>query len=244
MKTLGIIGGTGMDQWGEPEDVREIESPYGRPSAPLQIFSRGNTKIIFLARHGVAHNIPPHMVNYRANCWAMKDMDVDHLLGVNAVGAIRAGIKASDLVLPNQIIDYTWGREHTISDSADVPLVHTDFEFPYDSELRKMLLAAAAVSGVHLHDGGTQGVAQGPRFESAAEVSRMQLDGCDVVGMTAMPEVGIARELGLDYAGLCVISNIASGLSEDPVNHQDILIVLKTAMANARILIRAVLEAF
>ena len=241
MKTLGIIGGTGMDQWGDPEQVHEVETPYGAPSSPVQEFHSGQARIMFLARHGLAHNIPPHTVNYRANCWAMKTMGVDHLLGVNAVGAIRAGINASDLVLPDQIIDYTWGREHTISDSADVPLIHADFEFPYASELRKMLVAAAAASGVHIHDGGTHGVAQGPRFESAAEVTRMQRDGCDVVGMTAMPEVGIAREMGLDFAGLCVISNIASGLSDDPVNHQDILVVLETAMINARKLIRSVL---
>ena len=244
MKTLGIIGGTGMDQWGEPEKVFDVETPYGAPSSPLQQFSSGNARIIFLARHGLDHNIPPHAVNFRANCWAMKEMGVDHLLGVNAVGAIRSGIKESDIVLPDQIIDYTWGREHTISDSGDVPLIHADFEFPYDSELRKMLVAAAASSGVQIHDGGCHGVAQGPRFESAAEVVRMQRDGCDVVGMTAMPEVGIAREMGLDFAGLCVISNIASGLSDEPVNHQDILVVLQTAMDNARTLIRAVLENF
>jgi 5'-methylthioinosine phosphorylase len=244
MKTLGIIGGTGMDQWGEPEQVFDVETPYGPASSPLQQFSAGNARILFLARHGLAHNIPPHAVNYRANCWAMKELGVDHLLGVNAVGAIRAGIRESDLVLPDQIIDYTWGREHTISDSADVPLIHADFEFPYEGELRRMLVNAAAGSGVHIHDGATHGVAQGPRFESAAEVVRMQRDGCDVVGMTAMPEVGIARELGHDFAGLCVISNIASGLSDEPVNHQDILVVLKTAMDNARKLIREVLKHF
>jgi len=244
MKTLGIIGGTGMDQWGEPEEIHRLETPYGIPSSPLQEFHSSGARIVFLARHGRAHNIPPHRVNYRANCWAMKDMGVDHLLGVNAVGAIRSGIKESDLVLPDQIIDYTWGREHTISDSTDVPLLHADFEFPYDSELRKMLVAAAISSGVEIHDGATHGVVQGPRFESAAEVRRMQGDGCDLVGMTAMPEAALARELGLDYAGLCVISNIASGMSDDPVNHQDILGVLKTAMDNARELIRAVLETF
>jgi 5'-methylthioinosine phosphorylase len=242
MKTLGIIGGTGMDQWGDPEAVHTLDTPYGLPSSALQEFHSGGARIIFLARHGEAHNIPPHAVNYRANCWAMKRIGVDHLLGVNAVGAIRAGINESDLVVPDQIVDYTWGREHTISDSGDVPLIHADFEFPYDSRLRKMLVAAAASSGVQIHDGGTHGVAQGPRFESAAEVKRMQRDGCDVVGMTAMPEVAIARELGLDFAGLCVISNIASGLSDEPVNHQDILVVLKTAMDNARTLIRALLE--
>ena len=244
MNTLGLIGGTGLDNWGDAESIVVAETPYGVASAELQVYCYAGIRILFLARHGHTHRIPPHRVNYRANCWAMKEMAVDHLLGVNAVGAIRAGIRESDLLIPDQIIDYTWGRKHTISDSGDVPLIHADFEFPYNGELRKMLVTAAASAGVHIHDSGTHGVAQGPRFESAAEVSRMQRDGCDVVGMTAMPEVGIARELGLDFAGLCVISNIASGLSDEPVNHQDILVVLKTAMDNARKLIRAVLDTF
>jgi 5'-methylthioinosine phosphorylase len=213
---IAVIGGSGFDIGACGDFVREslIETPYGSSSAPLQIFQGRKQQIIFLPRHGMPHRIPPHRINYRANLWALREHGCRRIIAINTVGGISSAADVGVLVLPDQIIDYTYGREHTFSDSADVPLIHIDFTSPYSAALHNSLSAAASNAGVKLLDGATYGATQGPRLESAAEIDRMQRDGCDIVGMTGMPEAALARELGLEYAALCLVVNLAAGRGE------------------------------
>ncbi len=217
---LGVIGGTGVEQLEGLELLAEhaLATPYGVPSRPVQEGRIAGKTVYFLHRHGAPASIPPHLVNYRANLWAMKSLGVDTVVAVNAVGGIGATMSPGSLVLPDQIIDYTWGREHTIDDGSSGRLQHIDFTAPYEPALRTALLAAARHCGVDVIAGGVHGVAQGPRLETAAEVRRMAADGCDLVGMTGMPEASLARELGLAYASLCIVVNLAAGLGEEPLS--------------------------
>lgn len=210
---LAVVGGSGFDMQACGEYVGEhvTATPYGQTSAPLQLYRRGAQVIVFLPRHGISHAIPPHRINYRANLWALRDYGCAQIVAINTVGGIGSAAEVGALLLPDQIIDYTYGREHTFSDSAEVPLEHVDFTEPYSAVLRCSLLAAANKAAVALHDGGVYGATQGPRLESAAEIQRMQRDGCDLVGMTGMPEAALARELNLEYAALCLVVNLAAG---------------------------------
>ncbi len=217
---LGIIGGTGIEQLDGLELSAEytVVTPYGEPSRFVQEGRLGDTTVLFLHRHGAPAAIPPHLINYRANLWALRSLGVTTVVGINAVGGIGAAMVPGSLVLPDQIIDYTWGREHTIGDGSDGQLLHIDFSEPYDVALRAELLRAAQASGVDVIAGGVHGVAQGPRLETAAEIRRMASDGCDVVGMTGMPEASLAREMGLAYASLCMVVNAAAGLGDEPLS--------------------------
>lgn len=240
---LGIIGGTGTAELfpaGTP--MASQPGPWGDPSAPLQRHQRDGRELVFLARHGrrgVAA-IPPHRVNYRANLWALREAGVDHVLGINAVGGIAAPATPGRLVIPDQLIDYTWGRGHTIVDDDRFPLVHVEFTAPFSAPLRERLLAAAQRLGVDVLPAGTYGVTQGPRLETAAEIDRLERDGCDVVGMTAMPEAGLARELKLSYAICCVVVNRAAGRGAEglPI-HAQIAASLAAGMAGVRRLVDA-----
>ena len=211
--TLAIIGGSGfaMEDCADYVDEISAETPYGRCSAAPQIYRRGDRRLLFLARHGIPHRIPPHCVNYRANLWALRNSGCARIIAINTVGGIAPQALTSAIVSPDQIIDYTHGREHTFSDGGDMPLQHIDFTAPYSDSLRRVLSAAAAAAGVAMVDGGVYGATQGPRLETAAEINRMQRDGCDIVGMTAMPEAALARELGIEYAALCLVVNPAAG---------------------------------
>ena len=210
---LAVVGGSGFDihACGDYVGERVTATPYGQTSAPLQLYRNGDQIVVFLPRHGIPHSIPPHRISYRANLWALRDYGCTRIVAINTVGGIGAAAEVGALLLPDQIIDYTYGREHTFSDSADVPLVHVDFTEPYSAALRGSLLIAASKAGVALHDGGVYGATQGPRLESAAEIQRMQRDGCELVGMTGMPEAALARELDLEYAALCLVVNLAAG---------------------------------
>jgi 5'-deoxy-5'-methylthioadenosine phosphorylase len=212
-KVLGVIGGSGFDMQlcGDYVGEQVTTTPYGEPSAPLQLYRKGDQTIVFLPRHGIPHAIPPHRINYRANLWALCDYGCARIVAINTVGGIGPAAEVGALFLPDQIIDYTYGREHTFSDSAAVPLAHVDFTEPYSAELRSTLIAAADKADVALLHGGVYGATQGPRLESAAEIRRMQRDGCDLVGMTGMPEAVLARELNLDYVALCLVVNLAAG---------------------------------
>lgn len=206
--TLAVIGGTGLEALGgRPEAVRDsAETPYGPASAiPRRFGTFPDT--VFLNRHGDGHVLLPHEINYRANIWLLKELGVRAIVAVFAVGGIEPSLKDGTLVLPTQIVDYTWGREHTFSTRES--LYHADFSEPFDAGLRARLVDAAQRADVALVVHGVYGATQGPRFETIAEIDRMARDGCTVVGMTAMPEAGLARELEIPYAGLCMIVNPA-----------------------------------
>ncbi len=189
-----------------------------------------NTRVFFLPRHGERHQIPPHAVNYRANIDAFRQLQVEGIIAVNAVGGISRPYPPGTLCLPDQLIDYTWGRAHTFSMTATDDLSHIEFERPFDGRLTPAVLTAAASAAIDVIDGGCVGVSQGPRLETAAEIKRFRQDGCDLVGMTSMPEAALAREAGLDYASLCVTANWAAGLGQGPVTMAAIDATLALAM--------------
>ena len=240
--TLALIGGTGLTDLDSQAETITMETPYGRPSAPIRVVSSEPVKLLFLPRHGSPHRFPPHRVNYRANVWALKQAGADHVLAVSAVGGMGEAYVPGALVAPDQLIDYTWGREHTYSDSGDAELAHVDFTWPYAGPLRTELLLVAAENGISLIDGGCIGVFQGPRLESAAEIRRARNDGCHMAGMTSLPEAGLARELGLDYAGLAVVSNFGAGITGESLSEDDIAETLREPMQRVRSLVSALAQ--
>ncbi len=241
--TLAVIGGTGLQRLEGLELLgREaVETPYGAPSAPLARGRLAGRELLFLARHGEGHTIPPHRINYRANLWALKEAGAPRILAVAAVGGIDPDLAPGELVLPDQLIDYTHGREATFFDGDGTPegVVHVDFTEPYDGALRELLRRAAEAGGVPLRDGGCYGCTQGPRLETAAEIRRMARDGCTLVGMTGMPEAALARELGLPYCCLAVVANAAAGLAQGPITMEQIHTALEEGMARVRRLLEA-----
>jgi 5'-deoxy-5'-methylthioadenosine phosphorylase len=241
MSLLAVIGGTGLSELAELkiEQRRVVATPWGEPSAPVTFGELGGRRAAFLPRHGRGHNIAPHDVNYRANVWALKEVGATEVVAVNAVGGIRDDLVPGGLCIPDQIIDYTWGRPHTFFEGTDQPVRHADFTRPYSEVVRRMLLEAASRAGLDLIGGGTYGATQGPRLESAAEITRMARDGCDMVGMTGMPEAALARELELEYACCAVVVNRAAGLGEDILGELDRYLDL--GMQSVRRLLEAVL---
>lgn len=236
-RTLALIGGTGLNELGAVLDTIAVETPYGEPSAPLRLIRDDGIRIIFLPRHGSPHRYPPHRVNYRANMWALREAGANHVLAVSAVGGIAGHCEPGSLHALDQVVDYTWGRAHTYSDREDDELQHVDFTYPYAGLLRESLLQASNKCAVAITDGGCVGVFQGPRLESAAEIKRAARDGCTVAGMTSMPEAGLARELGLDYAGIAVVSNWGAGVVGGTISEADITETLKEPMSRVRTLI-------
>src|SRR4030042_3228108 len=210
---LGIIGGTGLTQLANLEIThRQVaRTPYGEPSGALTFGRICGQEVIFLARHGYGHTIPPHEVNYRAKLWALRDHGVDRVVSVATVGGIHPALIPGTLVIPDQIIDYTHGRDATYFVESDKPVTHLDFTFPYCDAIRAALLQAALSAGIRLRDGGVYGAAQGPRLETAAEINRMERDGADMVGMTGMPEAYLARDVPICYAAVGAVVNHAAG---------------------------------
>jgi len=188
-----------------------LQTPYGEPSAPFFHWRRGEHELYFLARHGTESSIAPHLINYRANIWAVQELEPDAVLGINSVGGIHSAAAPGELLLPDQLIDYTWGREHSFETGSGMPVRHVEFTQPFDGPFRPQLVQAAEQGGITRLFTGCYGATQGPRLETAAEIDRLERDGCAVVGMTAMPEAGLARELGLDYAVCAVVVNYAAG---------------------------------
>ena len=210
---LAIIGGSGLAQLPILEITHRqvVRTPYGDPSCALTFGRINSENLVFIARHGFGHSIAPHEINSRANIWALHNQGVRGIVAIGSVGGIRPDMKPGTLVVPDDIIDYSWGRNHTFFEGPDKPVVHVDFTHPYDTALRLRVIHAAEKSGVPLVRGGVYGCTQGPRLESRAEIRRMANDGADMVGMTGMPEASLARELGIPYAHLCVVSNWAAG---------------------------------
>lgn len=212
-----------------------VRTPYGEPSGPLTCGRIGTTRVVFLARHGYGHTIPPHQVNYRANLWALKERGVTEVVSVASVGGITAVLAPGKLAVPDQLLDYTWGREHTFF-QGEKPVTHIDFTHPYTETLRLQILKAAASAGEAVINGGVYAATQGPRLETAAEINRLERDGADMVGMTGMPEASLARELGLDYAAIAVVVNHAAGRadSSEGIKLEAIESVLRESMGRVR----------
>ncbi len=244
MQRLGLIGGTGLDHWGAAVRSHKVCGVYGQPSANLAEYSTGGLEVLFLPRHGEQHKIPPHAVNYQANIDAFRQLEVEGIIAVNAVGGISSHNGPGTLAVPDQLIDYTWGRAHTFSMTASDSLQHVEFAQPFDGHLRAGLLKAAASAGLDVNNEGCVGVSQGPRLETAAEIRRFKQDGCDMVGMTSMPEAILAREAGLDYASLCINANWAAGLEQEPVTMEAIEATLVEAMFKVRKLLGVLFEEF
>ncbi|MDO5531399.1 S-methyl-5'-thioinosine phosphorylase [Sutterella sp.] len=213
---LALIGGTGFENDGIITDCDEVlvETPWGAPSAPLVFGCLGGEEVIFLRRHGARHEWAPHRIPYRANLWALKKAGATGVIGVGTVGGIGEAMTAGTLMVPDQLLDYTWGREHTYYDSPEAGVKHIDFTLPFDENLSGLLVRAARRTGNTIVEGGCYACTQGPRLETAAEVQRFARDGANVIGMTLYPECALARELELPYAGLCVSVNSAAGLRE------------------------------
>lgn len=243
---LAIIGGSGLTQLGNMEVTRRkvMRTPYGEPSGALTFGRIGRCDVIFLARHGYGHTIAPHQVNYRANLWALKESGVQEVVSVASVGGIRNDLWPGVLLLPHQVIDYTWGRASTFFEGPGVAVNHVDFTEPYSAVLRRKLLDAAAACGERIVEQGVYAATQGPRLESAAEITRLERDGADVVGMTGMPEAALAREIGLSYAAIAVVANFAAGRgeSEHAVPLDRISAVLEESMGRVRRIIDRLCE--
>jgi 5'-methylthioadenosine phosphorylase len=243
---IAIIGGSGLTQLANLEITarRIVRTPYGEPSGPLTFGRIGANEAVFLARHGYGHTLAPHEINYRANLWALHAQGVTRVIAVATVGGIAESLGAGSLVLPDQIIDYTWGRPSTFFEGAAQPVTHIDFTYPYDEGTREMLVRAAAAAGVPLVQGGTYAAVQGPRLETKAEIDRLERDGATLVGMTGMPEAALARELKLAYAALNVVVNPAAGRgsSARAVSLEDIPRVIEESMTKVRLIIAKVVE--
>ena len=245
---LAIIGGSGLAQFAAHFDNvrRELRrTPYGEPSGPITFGELCGQQLAFLARHGYGHTIPPHEINYRANLWALRDAGVRAIVAVASVGSIRADLVPGAIVIPHQIIDYTWGRKSTFHEGQDCTVTHIDFTEPYDRKLRARLIAAAAAAGIPASDNGVYATTQGPRLETAAEINRLEGDGADLVGMTGMPEAVLARELDIPYAAINVVANYAAGRgdSAEGISFDAIQGILEQSMAQVRTIIEQMVRA-
>ncbi|MCK6373285.1 MAG: S-methyl-5'-thioinosine phosphorylase [Zoogloea sp.] len=243
---LAIIGGSGLTQLANLNVIRRevMRTPYGEPSGALTFGQLCGHPVVFLARHGYGHTIPPHRVNYQANLWALREAKADAIISVASVGGIRDDLGPGVLVVPDQIIDYTWGRKSTFHESSEQPVVHIDFTKPYDESVRQRILDAAVAAGQPVVDGGVYAATQGPRLETAAEINRLERDGADVVGMTGMPEAALARELGIPYAAINVVANFAAGRgnSAAQICFGSIDVVLREAMGRVREVLEHICE--
>lgn len=236
MATIAIIGGTGLARM-EGLELRSremIKTPYGAPSCPIIYGELNKLPVAFLARHGNTHKIPPHRINYCANIWALQSIGIKKILAVAAVGGISKECKSGSMVVPDQIIDYTTGRNNTFYDGMPDEVRHVDFSYPYDDEIRKALINSARESGADIIDHGTYGATQGPHLETIAEINRMERDGCTIVGMTGMPEAVLARELDMAYACCAVVVNAAAGKGTGVISMDEINEGIEAGMQTAR----------
>jgi 5'-methylthioinosine phosphorylase len=242
---LAIIGGTGLTKLKDLEISRRevMHTPYGEPSGPLTFGQYHGHEVVFLPRHGSRHTIPPHQINYRANIWALKHAGIETVLAVAAVGGITPRMGPAVIAIPDQIIDYTWSRFHTFFDGngEDTGVTHVDMTDPYDEAVRQVLIRSARSLDLGAVEDGTYAATQGPRLETRAEINRLERDGCDIVGMTGMPETALARELGLRYACCAVVANWAAGRSEGVITMEEIGRNLEIGMARVKQLLAAVI---
>lgn len=242
MARFGIIGGSGLCDYPgmEVTEVREVETPYGFPSAELRLGRLGDQEVVFLPRHGDTHSIAPHRINYRANIQALQQLGVSHILAVAAVGGISEQYGPGTLAVPDQIIDYTYGREQSFFSDDFSSDKHIDFTWPYDAGLRQDILSVGDQLNLNLVNRGTYGAVQGPRLETAAEIRRMANDGCDLVGMTGMPEAYLAKEAGIAYVTLAVVANWAAGITDEALTMDEIHHTLAAGIDDVRAVIAGV----
>ena len=243
MSTIAIIGGSGLTKLDDfnLSHQETIDTPWGKPSAPLFFGNLAGKQIIFLPRHGTEHNIAPHKINYRANIWALKQSGIQAIIAVAAVGGIHAEVTPASIVIPDQIIDYSWGRASTFFEDPHTPVIHIDFSWPYSETLRKQLISSANTSNISIIPQGVYGCTQGPRLETAAEIARIERDGCTLVGMTGMPEAALARELEIDYACCAIVANAAAGKTDQVITMDEIQKHLGTGITNTNQLLKACL---
>ncbi|WP_407352337.1 S-methyl-5'-thioinosine phosphorylase [Luteimonas sp. R10] len=242
---LAVIGGTGLYRLAELEDVDSHQPPtqYGALSGPVRVGTLAGRRVAFLARHGEGHSVPPHRINYRANLAALQALGARRVLALNTVGGIGERFGPRVLACPDQLIDYTWGRISTLCEEPGTEVLHVDFGDPYTPALRAEVLAAARAAGVAMVDGGCYGATQGPRLETRAEIARLRRDGCDLVGMTGMPEAGLARELGLDYACIAIVANWAAGCGDaTEITFREVLDNVEAASSALPPLLRMLLQ--
>jgi 5'-deoxy-5'-methylthioadenosine phosphorylase len=241
---LAIIGGTGLTKI-ESLDItnREIvHTPYGDPSGPISHGELHGKNILFLPRHGYGHTIPPHKINYRANIWALREAGASKVLAVAAVGGISKEMRAGAIVVPDQIIDYTYSRITTYFEEGLQSVTHIDFTQPYSEPLRALVIQAANNAKIDIVENGTYAATQGPRLETAAEINRLERDGCHLVGMTGMPEAALARELELEYATCAVVANPAAGKGEGEITMHDIEKQLKAGMSKVGLVLQQLVK--
>lgn len=245
MTTLAIIGGTGLTQLQNLNIVKQsrLSTPFGDPSAPYIHGEINGKELIFLARHGNPHSIPPHKINYRANLWGLQALGVTQIIAVAAVGGISKDMQPAHIAIPDQIIDYSYGRQHTFFEDDLQAVTHIDFSYPYSAHLRAALINAAAAAKIQVSSTATYACTQGPRLETAAEIRRLSQDHCDLVGMTGMPEAALARELNLDYAALAVVANWGAGIVEGEITMAEIEQHLHTGMAKAMQILQVAIKA-
>lgn len=238
---VGIIGGTGLTALEGLQITGEqgVANVWGTPSSLLTSGLLGQQPVLFLARHGNPHRIPPHQINYRANIQALFDAGVRTLVGVNAVGGIPANMGPAHIAIPDQLIDYTWGRSGTFFEGELDNVTHIDFTWPYNEPARAILIEQAGRLGLSFSSHGVYGATQGPRLETAAEILRMERDGCDLVGMTGMPEAALAAELGMRYVSLCLVVNYAAGKSDTVITMANIQRALDDGMVAVKTLLQA-----
>jgi len=245
---FGIIGGTGLTKLENLEIIRRqiVRTPYGDASQPLIFGKLAGVEVIFLARHGGGHTIPPHAINYRANIWALHSVGVKNLLAVATVGCIAPKLEAGDIVLPHQIIDYTYGRDNSYYDGVERPVKHIDFTQPYTNTMRELCKQAAVNIEQNIHDGGIYACVQGPRLETASEIDRYEKDGATIIGMTGMPEAALARELDINYAAICPVANAAAGRGEsaEQIQYDVMMQRLSKTMVKVRALISEAARTF
>jgi 5'-methylthioadenosine phosphorylase len=237
---IGLIGGSGLYEIDGVTISKEVSlsTPYGPPSSTYKICTLGGTELIFLPRHGVPHSIPPHRVNYQANVWGFKSLGVDKIITVNAVGGINKNLAPGTIVLQDQIIDMTSGRLHTFYNTGKV--VHIDFTYPYCPEMRSLCIISAAAISLPLQDTATYICVNGPRLETASEIRYFSQNGADIVGMTAMPETALARELEICMLGISVVTNYAAGISPHKLTATEVV----DEMRHSTDLVKKLLEAF
>jgi 5'-methylthioinosine phosphorylase len=245
MTVYAIIGGTGLTQL-DGLTIRQslaVNTPYGAPSGDIHLGDYAGREVMFLARHGHPHRFPPHKVNYRANIWALKQAGAEAILAVNAVGGIHPDMGTGHFCVPHDLVDYTSGRDHTFFADDLEHVTHIDFSFPYSAPLRARLIAALAAEGCAHSDFGVYACTQGPRLETVAEIARLERDGCDIVGMTGMPEAALARELDLEYACLALVVNPAAGKSAAVITMAEIEQALHDGIGKVKATLARVLSA-
>ncbi len=242
MSRLGIIGGSGLAKLDNLEITKRemVQTPFGEPSGPLITGMLSGHEVIFLARHGYGHTIPPHKINYRANIWAFQELGVKKIIAAAAVGGISNNMAPGRLAVPEQLIDYTYRREGSYFEGGESGIEHIDFTFPYSQSLREVLILAGEKANIDIAQGGIYGVTEGPRLETAAEVNKLARDGCTIVGMTAMPEAALARELNLDYVTCAFVVNWAAGRGDSIIDMKDIEKYMQVGTQQLRQLLAAV----